>query len=159
MAMVEKSKQQYDPSDNLDTPGTYHAICSDVKQGIENKSYPNGKPLIVIEFTVLVGQGLATGKKVAIVCGESLYRDKRSGRKSRFLTHSEEMGIADPESGYDPCCHLDRHYTITADVNDGKMFVTRAVPYVAPPAKKPGGKSSAPQAAAPDAPGVGGVPF
>lgn len=142
MAMVSRSKDQYDPEDDLRAEGEFRVVCVGVKQNIENKNYPDGKPLIVIEFRVHGESPANRGKKVAIVCSESLYQHPKTGKKSRFLAHAESMGVYQPLNGFDPDVFLDKQYTVTVIETNGKYYVDHAVPYVAPTGTPVGAKKA-----------------
>lgn len=128
MAVIRPSRPQYKPEDNLTVAGQYYVVCSAVNQGVPNEKYP-GKTLIAIEFT-LVDERFPKlkGKKTAIVCGETIYQDRLTGRKSHLLQYAEMMGVMDAKRGYDPETHLDQYYMVGCEIHSGKAMVRTIMP-------------------------------
>lgn len=129
MAMTKPSRPQYKPELDLTTPGQFFAQCVRVEQGLPNKSYPEGKPLVAIEFEVKDDRFPALiGKRCSIVCADSIYRDPQTRRESHFLVHARMMGSPNPERGVDPELFVGRWYYITCEAVDTGCYVRAAVP-------------------------------
>lgn len=160
MALVRPSRPQYKPEEDLTVAGQYYARCTRVEQGLPNKSFPGGRPQVVIEFTV--GGDCAAdlkGKKCAIVCTESIYRDPVTKRESHFLQHCRMMGAQSPEQGVDPETFMGKYYWVRVEESGGKCYVRAAMPAAAP---TPKGRPPAPvemAVASPDDQGDNLPPF
>jgi hypothetical protein len=128
MAMIKPSAPKYDPEDDLGEPGQYLAVCAGVRRGMLNRNYPDGKPLMAIEFRVTDGPDAAIGKKVSIVCSESVYRDPKTGKESRLLQHARMMGCSNPEQGVDPDSFVGRTYQIQVEQVSDRCYVRVAMP-------------------------------
>lgn len=125
---ISPSRPQYKPEDNLLVAGQYYVLCTGVNQGLPNEKYP-GKTLIAIEFTVVDERfPKLKGKKTAIVCGETIYQDRLTGKKSYLLQYAEMMGITDAKRGYDPEVHLDQYYMVGCEVFAGRACVRTIMP-------------------------------
>lgn len=132
MALTKPSAQPYNPDDDLNVEGTFYAVCSQVKQGLENKQFPK-QTNVAIEFTVNDDRFKQfKGKKAAIVCIDSVYKDKKSGKESHFLQYARMMGYSKPEQGVDPDTFLDKWYMITTVLYNGKAMVRSAIPMPSP---------------------------
>lgn len=128
MALIKPSRPQYKPEDNLTVAGQYYVVCSGVNQDIPNERFP-GKFLIAIEFVVVDERfPKLRGKRTAIVCGQSIYQDRLTGKKSHLLQYAEMMGAVDPRRGYDPEQHLDMYYMVGCEVHGGKAVVRTVMP-------------------------------
>lgn len=130
---MSRPSESFDPETMLQLPGQYIGVCTRVKQGLPNYRYPTGKKMIAIEFTIDSPNNEDTnGKIVSILCTEALYIQK-DGTKSHYLKHAEQMGVEKPMSGFDPQkLFLQRKFSLICEQQNGRVFVSVAVPYVDP---------------------------
>lgn len=140
MAFVKPSRPQYNPEQDLKVAGQFFAQCVRVEQGMPWDKYP-GKTLIAIEFEVQDDRfPRERGKRSAIVCGESIFFDKKTGKKSALYQHACLMGVKQPGAGFDPEVEfLDKWYYITTEVDPAKhiAYVRNAIPMPTPQGGKP----------------------
>jgi hypothetical protein len=137
MAMTKPSPPPYNPADDLKEEGQFRAVCTGVRQGIPWPEYPKNTR-VAIEFTVSdpLRKDLR-GKKCAIVCGDSIYKDKRSGKESHLLQYARMAGATSPQLGFDPDTLLDKWFMIQTEVYNGKAMVRRLMPVGAPSVNEP----------------------
>lgn len=127
MAFIPPSREQYDPKKDLTTPGQFFAKCRRVEQGLPDKEHP-GKTLIAIEFEVVDKRHPALiGKRTAIVCGESVYTNRDTGKLTRLMEHAQRMGIKDVARGFDPEEFVGNIYYITCEMYGDRAFTRVAV--------------------------------
>lgn len=144
MAFVKPSRPQFKPEQQLKIPGAYFAKCVRVEQGMPWEKFP-AKTLIAIEFELNDPRfPELAGKITSAVLPESLYFNKRDGKKSAFYMFSVTAGVPSPDKGYDPETYfLDRHFYIVCEsLPDREDVVVRqavVIPNakVAPNAKEP----------------------
>lgn len=134
MAFIPPSDNSYDPSNDIQHTGEFVAKCVAVKQGLTIKSQPTWKPRIAIEFKVWCpSDPQLHAKKVAILCGESLWRNPQTDEPSAFIRHAESMGVEHPENGFDPQRFVNQWFMIEVYFDNGRFFVRTAIPVDKPP--------------------------
>lgn len=162
MAMIRPSAPQYKPEDDLQVAGQFMARCVAIRTGLPNKSFPNGKPNMAIEFVIDDDNyRKLKGKKTAIICTESVFRDPETRRESHLLAHARMMGHPEPEKGVDPETFIGKWYMIRVEQVDGRCYVRTAMLMPTPTGRGVQPGVTLPAAAGPDADGPDGetVPF
>lgn len=129
MAIIPVSNPQYKPEDDLTTPGQYLAQCVGVRQGLPNRKHPDRKTLIGIDFAIGGDcQPRLKGKRVSIVCGESIYRDPITKETSYLLSYLEQAGLKYNPRGMDPEELVGNWYLIRVEMFEGRCSVHGLMP-------------------------------
>lgn len=120
---LKPSDNSYDPADDLTQPGTYLATCVAVKGDIPHRKYPAQKQ-IAIRFALCdPTQPQYNGKYVAIVCTQSLWRQKSGDKVSALVAYLRQAGFASPENGCDPEKMVGHDYVVMVESFEGRCFV------------------------------------
>lgn len=159
MPFIKPSRPQYKPELDLKEEGQFEAFVRDVRFGLANRSYPDGKPNLAIEFEIDDAEvPHLRGKLVSIICTESVYRDPVTKQESKLVTHARMMGVKNPEQGFAPEDFVGKRFRIQVEQQeDGRCFVRLAMPQRAtrPAANGTHGETPAP----PTGGAEGDVPF
>jgi hypothetical protein len=153
---IKPTAIQYNPEDDLRSSGVFYAVCSDVKYNIENRDTDRSKPNCAIEFIIVDKKyPHLVGKKTAIVCSQSVYRDKKNGKESNLVVHARAMGVVKPELGFDCDVFKDKFFDVECELYNGKAYVRFANPAPSPNAEgwRPGSDDM------PDVPNKEELPF
>lgn len=133
MPVIKPSPKRYDPSTQLNVEGQFFARCTDVRDGIPNRTFPDRKPLIAIEFTLSDhNYPHLIGKVVSALMGESIYRDPTTKKESKLLVFSRMMGSKEPERGINTDDWIGRWYFVRVEAEDGRCFVRAVMPAPTP---------------------------
>ena len=125
---IKPSRPKYNPDDDASEEGDFVSICTYIHYDIPSKVYA-GKFNCAIEFTIIDKRyPKQVDKKCSIVCGQAIYKDKKTGKKSHLYTYLESAGFTNLERGADLDAMLNKRYVCRVVASQGKYFVRGLVP-------------------------------
>lgn len=112
----DEKKFERDPEEGNFPTGVYTCELSRSQETGPGAKYPGGNNRILFEFTVIGGQ--YGGKKAIVLLGKTLHKSK-DGRESNLVKWARMMGVANPESGFDPESLVGKRFQVTCEYTAG----------------------------------------